>query len=208
MPRGLTTAMSTEVAKKVKAPIIFFEGEFTSGTIYVWSGRGSRTWNGHTWTGVGDLASISQIEESGGLEANGIVVALNGLKGSLVAKALTEVQHSKKGTVYFGFLDAAGAIVVDPVIWFSGRLDTCVLRRDRNGATIAITYESRAMDSQTRERRFTHEDQQIDFPGDLGFQFVNGIQDQGGGSTGVPSSGSNTAGRGPGGNPPIGANLD
>jgi hypothetical protein len=45
-------------------------------------------------------------------------------------------------------------------------------------ATITINCENRLVEMNvSAERRYTHEDQQVDYPGDLGFQFVNSIQD-------------------------------
>ena len=41
---------------------------------------------------------------------------------------------------------------------------------------ISINCENRLLDMNTPvDRRYTQDDQQIDHPGDMGFQFVNGI---------------------------------
>jgi hypothetical protein len=51
---------------------------------------------------------------------------------------------------------------------------------DDNGttATISVKLEKEAVDSRTRGRRYTHEDQQIDAPGDLFFEYAAGIADK------------------------------
>jgi hypothetical protein len=45
-------------------------------------------------------------------------------------------------------------------------------------ASIAINCENRLVEMNVAvDRRYTDEDQQLDYPGDRGFEFVNGIQE-------------------------------
>jgi hypothetical protein len=178
MPRGLTSNMQAETAKKVVRPAVFYQGEFVSGTVYLWSGVGTRTWNGHDWLGAGQLAGLSAISESGGMNADGLVCTLSGIPNDLLTKALSELRHSKKATLWLACLDANDAIVTDPFQLFSGVVDAAVVRRGRKSSTIAITYENRSIDGRARSRRYTNEDQQIDFPGDTGLKYINDLQDK------------------------------
>lgn len=170
--------MQAEVAKKVIRPVVFYEGEFPSGTIYLWSGTRPVKWDGKTWTGLGQLVGVSPVTESAGGRADGLICTLSGIPNSLLTKALDEVRHADKGTLWFGTLDANGVVVVDPTRMFVGRADVAVVKKGRKTSTIAVTYETRAIDRRSRERRFTHEDQQIDYAGDLGFAYVNALQDK------------------------------
>jgi hypothetical protein len=43
---------------------------------------------------------------------------------------------------------------------------------------LAIRVEKELIDSRTRGRRYTHEDQQIEHAGDLGFEYVAGLADK------------------------------
>jgi hypothetical protein len=194
MPRGLTADMLKETAKKVVRPAVFYQGEFVSGTVYLWSGVGAKVWNGHTWLGMGQLVGLSGVGETGGLNAEGVVCTLSGIPNDLLTKALSEIRHSKKCTLWFAYLDANDAIVTDPFQLFSGLADTAVIRRARKTSTIAITYENRAIDGRARVRRYTNEDQQIDFPGDTGLKYMNDLQDKtldpgvgAGAGTGIPT---------------------
>ena len=46
-------------------------------------------------------------------------------------------------------------------------------------ANINVTAESRLIDlDRTRERRYTSEDQKIDFPNDKGLEFIADLQDK------------------------------
>ena len=68
---------------------------------------------------------------------------------------------------------------IDPVQAFSGRLDVPEIKDDADTCTITISYESRLIDlTVARTWRYTHESQQVLFPGDLGFEYVTTIQDR------------------------------
>jgi hypothetical protein len=195
MARGVSASVQSEVAKSTLRPVVFYEGEFQSGTLRLWSGPGQVTWNSVVWTGVGRLANVSQVTETGGQKAEGIMVTLSGIPNDLVTKVLTELSHVRNATLYFGFLDASNKVVPDPVKIFVGKADVGTLKKGQKTSTVAITYERRVIDRRPKDRRFTHEDQQIDFPGDTGFRYVNALQDKvlstgtGGGAVGGPSGG-------------------
>lgn len=70
-------------------------------------------------------------------------------------------------------------LVADPVLMFGGRLDVPEVMDGADTCTLRITYESRLIDLMTpRELRYTHETQQLLFPGDLAFEYVTSIQDK------------------------------
>ena len=177
--RGLTTAVSKEIAKQAIQPIVFVELEFDSATLRVWSGYGSLTWNSLTWLGSGDLGSISAVEETEELTAKGITLELAGVPSENIALALTEKYRGRPAKIWLGFLDANLDVIANPKRIFSGRMDVMVIDEGPETSTIAVTVESRLIDLlKTRERRYTHEDQQIDFPGDMGLEFVSDLQNK------------------------------
>lgn len=174
MARDTTASFDAELAKTVKSPVIFYEGEFQGVTVRFHSGVGSLSWNGETWTGAGDLGRISTVEESAEVKANGVTVGLNGLKSSLLSNALQNARRSKPCRMWLGFLDAAGAVVSDPYLVFRGFLDQPKLKPSaEDKAELSINYENRLVRLQKPNiRRWTHEDQRSDFPTDKGFEFV------------------------------------
>jgi hypothetical protein len=98
------------------------------------------------------------------------------LPAALVTKALDEVRQGKPGTVWFGARDSTGAIIADPAICYAGRMDVGRIHEAGDESSIMVSFESRYRSLQIpRVRRFTHEDQQIDWPGDLGFQYMTEI---------------------------------
>lgn len=178
MSRDLTSAVQAELLKMKLRPAIFVEGQFTSGMLRVWSGIGTISWNGQSWTGVGNLGGISPISEGTEPHADGVELSLSGIPSELITKALGECRPNAPVKIWFGFLDESDAVIADPYQSFGGRMDVPSIDEGGETSTIRLRVENRLVDfNRARERRFTHEDQQIDFPGDLGFEYVAGLQE-------------------------------
>lgn len=177
MARDITNDVATQLQAGTVEPALLYEGEFASGFVRLWSGLGPLSWSGHTWTGVGTLGGISDIEETAEIKASGITVTLSGIPSDLIAAVLSDARHGKAGRIYLAFF-ASGAIVSDPTLIFEGRLDVPSIDEGGDSASISITYESELMDlERARERRWTPEDQAIDHEGDKGFDYVASLQD-------------------------------
>lgn len=179
MPRtDATTEFITALEQKILRPAIFVQAAFATTTLYLWTGRGSVSWNGQTWLGVGTLGSVSTIEEGSDVQARGIVLTMTGLDATLLTDVMTEMQQGLPVTVYLGLFDASLTLIANPVISFRGRMDQPTLDVDGTTATIQIACESRLLDLNTpAERRYTNDDQQRDYPNDRGLEFVNSIQE-------------------------------
>ena len=50
MARVLTAAMLAAIRTGNLRPVLFYEGVFGSGTVRLFTGSGTLTWNGNTWT--------------------------------------------------------------------------------------------------------------------------------------------------------------
>jgi len=180
--RNLTAPMLAAIAAGTVRPGLLYEGEFVSGGspafLNLWSGVGLLSWDSKTWTGGGQLMGLSPIEESRQMSAVGFTVTLSGMPSSLIATALANVRQGRPGKLWLALFDAAGAIIADPYPLQSGRLDVSLIEDAGETCTISVQYESRLVDlERARERRWTHEDQQIDHVGDLGFEYVAALQD-------------------------------
>jgi hypothetical protein len=177
MARDLTASVITQLQAASVEVGILFEGEFASGWVRLWSGIGNLSWDSKTWNGVGTLLGISAIDETNEIRASGLTVTLSGVPSDLLAAALGDARSGKTGRVYLAFF-SGGSVVADPVLQFEGRLDVPAIEDGEDTATIAISYESELIDlERARERRYTPEDQAIDYPGDLGFAYVAALQD-------------------------------
>lgn len=178
MARALTAGMLAAIATGLVKPLIMFEGEFSGGTVRMFTGYGTLTWDGHDWTGDGGMLRISNVQEVSELQAVNFTVSLNGQVSALAAIALAQVRRGKPGSVWLGLLNDSGALITDPYLCFKGRADKPDIMPDPNDAVIAVAYESRLIvATKTKSRRYTSEDQKIDFPADLGFDYVPSLQD-------------------------------
>ena len=179
MPRSMTTAMLAACGSPAFAPTLFVEIGFVSGPVYLWSGMGRIVWNGNTWVGRGSLLSIGQqIEDGATVEARGITITLSGLDAALLSSIEGEVQLGLPLIIWLGAM-AGGAVVADPVMLWSGGVDQPTIEVDGQMAEIRLNGENLlVMQNVPVERRYTIQDQQQDWPGDLGFLFVDSIQEQ------------------------------
>ena len=178
--RDLSVAVEAAIQEPVVRAIFFFEAELVSSQfLRLWTGVGVRSWDGHDWTGGGNLLTISSIEESVKVSAvPGFQVSISGLPSSNISLALQSVRQGLPGRLLMGVVDEDNVLLSDPYVMKEGRFDVIVIDDDGVTCTIQVTYESRMIDlNRTRERRYTNEDQHIDFPDDDGFEYVPSIQD-------------------------------
>ena len=175
--RALSAAMVAAMTQPTVRPVLFFEGEFATGTLRLWSGLGPKVWNGNTWVGAGNLASVSPIVESKKLTANGFSAKLTGMPSTNIGLIKNSLRQNKPGSLWLGLLDASEAVIADPYKLQRGRTDVAVISVDGPTCTITINYESILADlERPRVRRYEPEDQKIDYPNDLGFDFVPTLQ--------------------------------
>ena len=176
--RSLSANMVTEVSASQLSPILLASFSFST-PVRLWSGYGTITVGSVTYLGSGSLGTISPVEETTDLAARGINFQLSGVPTALVAVALSENYQGKPCSVLFGALDATGALVSSPVTIFAGRMDVMSINDDGQNATIIMTAENKLVDfRRPREVRYTHEEQQNIYPGDLGLEFVTAIQEK------------------------------
>ena len=178
MARDLTAGMVTEVTAVELRPAMFLKASFPSGDLNLWSGIGDKVFAGDTYTGAGDLIEISELRETEETRAAGAAFRLSGVPSSLIAIALGEEYQGRPVKLWLAMLTAAGAIVADPYLLFTGRMD--VMEHQDSGETAALTLQAEnAMVAleRPRVRRYTAEDQRLDFPLDTGFDRVTALQD-------------------------------
>lgn len=178
MSRDLPTGMAAKLAAPKLAPIFLVSLDWPSGAVYAWTGFGDIVWAGQTYVGTGNAGSISEVRESRDGAANGVTLSLSGIPSSELAHSLEDNSQGRAGKVWLGLLTAAGALDGDPYLLFSGFIDVCPSEDSGETCTISVKLEKELIDSRARGRRYTHEDQQIEHPGDLGFEFVAGIADK------------------------------
>ena len=183
MARSITTAFKNAIKSSVVRPFLAVELEFRTGTLRFWNGYGdlSMTAGGstNTFTGLGDLLGVSPISESDQIEAIGASLSLTGIKSSFISTALTGNYTNRNASIFFGVFDTSKNVISDVYTLFKGKMDIMKIDEGSESATITLNLENRliALD-RPLNRRFTHEDQQERFSGDLGLEFVPDLQDK------------------------------
>ena len=183
MARDITSDFNTAIKDTVVQPIFAIELEFSDGTLRFWTGYGDITMtaggSSKTFTGTGDLLTISPIGESSTLQMQGITVALTGIKSSLVSTALTAQYTNRNGTLYMGLYNSSGAVIDDVYTLFKGKMDVLNINEGAETSTISLNIESRLVSFDLPlNRMLTLEDQQVDYSTDLGFEFISSLQDK------------------------------
>ena len=184
MSRALSAEMLAVATADIVRPIYLVKAEFDSTppedrNLYLWSGFGDLTFDGKNYLGVGNLLSISAVDESTDLTATGASIVLSGIQSPLLAIARDEDYQGRPITIYLGALDDTGDLIASPTILFSGFMDVMTISEAGETSTISVTAENKLIAfDRSYVRRYTAEDQKIDYPNDMGFEFVAKIADQ------------------------------
>ena len=178
MSRGFPTNVATALAQQHVAIVTFAKLEFPSGTVYVHNSLGTYTWGGQDWLGVGDLGSISQVEEGIDVSPYAITLTLSGLDATISGAALTEDYFMHPVTVYMGVLDSDDALLADPTPIWSGFMDQMNLSVGSDGGdAIQLIAESElSRFDVSRNLMYTNAAQQERYSGDLFFSHIHKVQ--------------------------------
>jgi len=148
---------------------------FDSGTVRFWNGTGDLTFNSDTYSGVGHLLSISDIEEAAEIGAKGVTLSLSGISSTILSYALNENYKYRNIKIHVGTINN-GTVASYEI--FSGRMDVMTINENGETCNIVLTAENRLIDlERPRVRRYTSEDQKSLYANDKGFDFVNSIQE-------------------------------
>lgn len=173
MSRTLTAGVSSAVASGHVRPVVFVELDTESGMMRYSSADRSLTFSALTFTGLGDLGTISPLREPTDLSAEGITIAISGIPDTYINIALNTAIQGRRARVWLGFLDANYALIADPALLFTGRMDNQSIKLGET-ATVMTNIEGRMADwDRPRVRRYTDADQQARFPGDRGIEYAS-----------------------------------
>jgi hypothetical protein len=177
MPRPLPTGFADKSLDVVIYPAFLVELDWPSGALRLWTGYGTLSFDGNTYTGSGTIGNISPISESTDAGANGVTFSVSGIPSELISDALANNAQGRPARAWFALLNADRTFTIDPLLVFDGVIDTTVISDSGTTATIAVQAEKELINRRAESRRANHEDQQIDHPGDLFFDYVAQLQD-------------------------------
>jgi hypothetical protein len=178
MSRGFPTDVATALGQQHVAIVTFAKLEFPAGTIYVHNSLGTYTWGSQDWLGVGDLGSISQVEEGLDVSPYAISLTLSGLDATISGAALTQDYFMHPVTVYLGVLDADDSLIDTPTQIWSGFMDQMNLTVGADGGdAIQLVAESELSRFDTSKNLlYTNATQQARYTGDLFFSHIHKVE--------------------------------
>jgi len=178
MTRGFSTAVNTALQAQNVNLVMFAKLEFPSGTLYVHNGLGTYTWDSQNWLGVGDLGSISKVEEGVDVSPYAITLTLSGLDATISGAALTEDYFMHPVTVYLGVLDSDDTLIDTPTQVWAGFMDQMNLTVGADGGdAIQLIAESElSRFDKSKNLMYTNANQQQRYSGDLFFSHIHKVE--------------------------------
>jgi hypothetical protein len=174
MSRTIPSALLAALSEPEVQPYHAIEFLFDSAPIRLWTGYGNKVIASNTYTGGGNLLSISGFEEVGDLSAKSLEISLSGMPPSLVTLALSEPYQRRECKVYFGTRDTALPIEV-----FSGAMNTMSIEDNGDSSKITLKVESKLIRlERASNRRYTEENHAARHSADTFFSYVTALQDK------------------------------
>lgn len=200
MSRDLSNITIESISEDVVYPFFATELRFDDNIIRMWTGQGTLVLEDETeWIGLGQLLSISSIEETSEMAVKGATITLSGIPSELLSLALSTPYQGRIAKIYFGtfqqgsilqetgnyiLLEGGGRINLESMSTgfnelFSGYMDQMNIEEAGDTATIEMAVENKLIDlERARVARFTSGYQKSVYPGDLGCDFIEDLQDK------------------------------
>lgn len=179
MPRDASSPMLAALTGSQISIGFLLDIVFTTGQQFVWSGAGNLVYNGNTYLGVGAMGKVGPFSEGSGVSADGTTVSLSGIDPALLSACLEDIRLGAPSTVYFALFDQNLNILGTPYPIFVGTVDQPVLQIGPDALTIQLKLENRLTNLQRANmRRYTSADQNLYYPGDSAFNWVEILNDQ------------------------------
>ena len=200
MSRDLSVNTIENISENVVYPFFATELRFDGNIVRMWTGQGTLVLvDGTEWVGLGQLLNISSIEETSEMSVKGASISLSGIPSELLSLALSEPYQGRIAKIYFGTFQQ-GSILQETSDYillqdgsrinleststgfnelFSGYMDQMNIEEAGDTATIEMMVENKLIDlERARVARFTSGYQKSVYPGDLGLDFMEDLQDK------------------------------
>jgi len=200
MSRDLSNITIESISEDVVYPFFATELRFDNNIIRMWTGQGTLVLeDGTEWIGLGQLLDISSIEETSEMSVKGATITLSGIPSELLSLALSTPYQGRVAKIYFGtfqqgsilqetgnyiLLEGGGRINLESMSQgfnelFSGYMDQMNIEESGETSSIELAVENKLIDlERARVARFTSGYQKSVYPGDLGCDFIEDLQDK------------------------------
>lgn len=200
MSRDLSNITLESISEDVVYPFFATELRFDDNIIRMWTGQGTLVLeDGTEWIGLGQLLSISSIEETSEMAVKGATITLSGIPSELLSLALSTPYQGRVAKIYFGtflrdsllqetgnyiLLEGGGRINLEIMSkgfneLFSGYMDQMNIEESGETSSIELAVENKLIDlERARVARFTSGYQKSIYPDDDGLNFIEDLQDK------------------------------
>ena len=200
MSRDLSVNTIENISENVVYPFFATELRFDGNIVRMWTGQGTLVLaDGTEWVGLGQLLNISSIEETSEMSVKGASISLSGIPSELLSLALSEPYQGRIAKIYFGTFQRGSLLqeTSDYILLqdgsrinleststgfnelFSGYMDQMNIEESGDTAMIEMMVENKLIDlERARVARFTSGYQKSVYPGDLGMDFIEDLQDK------------------------------
>jgi hypothetical protein len=152
--------------------VVLVSLDFPSGFVRVHNGVGTHEFGGNVYEGVGGFGSVDTIAESRDLIANPVKLMLAAINDEIIDAIRNDDIYGRDADIYIGALNEDFQLSGTPFNWISGYMEKKELSIGQESG-LAITIQTRAGKlKQRNNKRYTLEQHQVDYPGDLFFEFL------------------------------------
>lgn len=173
IPNEVITALESGVFRMAFLVRLEFDTPIRFSSLYE-----TRTFDGVTYVGGGNLGSISSFSEGTDLEPQQYSVTLSGINDATLQAIGGSNYLNRDARCYVVMLDEDGNALGDPMTYFVGFTDEVKFTYAKT-ASIKVTVRDRLADwNRVKIERNVNADQQAKYPGDKGFEFVSQVADK------------------------------
>lgn len=151
------------------------EIETADGLTYFWSGPGTLSYDGQSWIGLGALGRISGMGETAEVRTTETRYELSGISNNTALSSfLEEPVRGLLAKAWFAVMDDQGQVIPDPIQIDETLLDTATVATAEDLISTLILVGTSAIFDFRRPKTLgiTNEQQELDYPGDTGFDRV------------------------------------
>jgi hypothetical protein len=171
--------MLAGITSNLIRPAFLADLTFRSVTEYVWTGVGTLAWNGHSYRGIGSLGKLGGVSETSAVSAEGTSASLSGIDPALLGECMSDIQLGAPATIWFALFDQNLNVLGAPYPLFVGTIDQPSLQLSLDELAISLKLENKLVNLQrASNRRYTSADQQLYYPGDRAFNWIEILGDQ------------------------------
>lgn len=176
LPADLVTSINAAVVQPFFAVELLFDED---SVLRLWTGMGTLTRDDLTeWVGTGNFLDVSSIEETAEMAVKGATITLSGVPQEVLSLALSQPYQGRVCNLYFGTL-MNGVVDTGFTQIFSGYMDQMNIDDNPSTSTIMLKVENKLIDlERARVARYTSGYQKSTYPGDLGLDYVEDLQDR------------------------------